>query len=443
MSSRLRILCRYLWTLWMRRRFANRAALEAWQERRVRRFLKRIRPLSSYTDERFEGRSVDRWRELEPIEKVAMMANFDRLNTVGVTKQKAFEVALEAERSRDFSPSLGPITVGLSSGTSGNRGLFLVAPREQDIWVGSFLAKVLPRSILSRARIALFLRANSNLYEATGRGRLTFDFYDLISPIPAHVARLNAAPPDILIAPPSLLRCLAAELSAGRLKICPERLVSAAEVLDPVDEGIIAEAFGQAIHQVYQCTEGFLGMSCAEGTLHLNEDGVIIEKEYIDERREKFVPIVTDFSRTSQPIIRYRLNDILTEAKTPCPCGSLFTSIASIEGRCDDLFEMPTYNGDVRPVFPDFIRRAVIASTDTITDYQVVQRGPSELTLALRCRPGAVTEVEFCAAVERLQTLFAELGCRAPTIRRSEDLHRAGLTKLRRVERRFDTPPEG
>lgn len=34
-----------------------------------------------------------------------------------------------------------------------------------------------------------------------------------------------------------------------------------------------------------------------------------IEKEWLDETR--FVPIITDLMRTSQPIVRYRLDDVL------------------------------------------------------------------------------------------------------------------------------------
>ncbi len=60
------------------------------------------------------------------------------------------------------------------------------------------------------------------------------------------------------------------------------------------------------------------------------------KKEYLDDSR--FYPIITDFKRTSQPIYRYRLNDILVEEKSPCPCGSVFTRIAKIEGRSDDIF---------------------------------------------------------------------------------------------------------
>ena len=70
--------------------------------------------------------------------------------------------------------------------------------------------------------------------------------------------------------------------------------------------------------------------------LHLNEDIVYIEREYLDDRR--FVPVVTDLERKAQPIIRYRLNDILVERKEPCGCGSPFLALEKIEGREDDVF---------------------------------------------------------------------------------------------------------
>ena len=42
--------------------------------------------------------------------------------------------------------------------------------------------------------------------------------------------------------------------------------------------------------------------------LHLNEDIIFVEKQYLDGRR--FYPVITDFKRTSQPVYRYQLNDI-------------------------------------------------------------------------------------------------------------------------------------
>ena len=124
------------------------------------------------------------------------------------------------------------------------------------------------------------------------------------------------------------------------------------------------------IHQVYQCTEGCLATTCKYGTLHLNEDAVYIEKKYIDDKR--FIPIITDFARKSQPIIRYRLNDILVEKNEKCKCGSSFTSLEKIEGREDDVFIFKGIEGKPVKVFPDFIRRCILFTGD-IEKYRTVQ----------------------------------------------------------------------
>lgn len=457
------ILWHYLQT--RSRRFRTREELLAWQDRQVKRFLKGILPRSPYYQERFGASGLDTWRDWPTIDKAEMMRNFDRLNTVGAKAEDAFRVALEAERSRDFAPMLGAITVGLSSGTSGNRGLFLVAPPERFRWAGAMLARLLPGSIKDRHRVAFFLRANSNLYETVGSSRIAFEFFDLMAPIEVHVARLNQFQPTVLIGPPSLLRLLAEHPG---LAIAPLKVVSVAEVLDPLDEGCLQERFGGVIHQVYQCTEGFLAVTCAHGTLHLNEDMVAFDREVLDAENRKFIPILTDFSRTTQPIIRYRLNDILTERAEPCPCGSVMTALERIEGRSDDLFYFVP-QGDARqdaachehghdhdhsthdphdaapksperliPVFPDFIRRAVMEAAPEALEYRVCQHSAEFVEVSLRL-PGEAEEVEARVAM-RLAQLADDLGAQPPLVTFTPyEAHRSDR-KLRRVERRFALP---
>ena len=115
MTSLPRLLGHYWLT--RHRQFGTRAELEAWQDRQVRRQLSRVTARSPFYAELYRGRDLADWRQLPQIDKAAMMAGFDRLNTVGLTAEKAMAVALEAERSRDFSPMIGDVTVGLSSGT--------------------------------------------------------------------------------------------------------------------------------------------------------------------------------------------------------------------------------------------------------------------------------------------------------------------------------------
>lgn len=435
MSGLPRMLAGYVRTKYLQR-FSSREALLAWQDREVQRFVTKIRRRSRFYARQFEGYASLQWREFPIIDKAIMMANFDDLNTVGVTRERAFEVALASERSRDFSPTIGPVTVGLSSGTSGNRGLFVVDPGERHEWAGTVLAKMFP-PLTSPQRVAFFLRANSNLYTTLGSRRIRFEYFDLLDPLEEHLRRLDALQPTLVFAPPSLLRLLARAIAEGKLHIHPEKIVSVAEVLDPLDEQYIRSQFGGLVHQVYQCTEGFLACTCRYGTLHLNEDVVAIQKEYLDRDLRKFVPIVTDFRRTAQPIIRYRLNDILTERASPCPCGSVFAALECIEGRCDDLLYLRTATGDRWiHVFPDFIRRAILDSSEKVEEYVAQQVEPDRLEIALALPEAHRPDAER-AITASMHRLFEKLLCRQPTIRYVPMLARAPARKLKRVERLF------
>jgi len=411
------------------RRFSDRQALENWQHKQIQHFIKNILPHSPfyrpYLTQAFEQGPI--------MNKSLMMKHFDELNTVGITQAAAFKIALQAEQSRDFSPMIQNITVGLSSGTSGNRGLFLVSPAERMKWAGSILAKALPGSIFEPHKIAFFLRANSNLYTSVRSRRIQFKFLDLLKDLETHIKQLNEYQPTILIAPAQVLRLLATAQLEKRLQIQAQKIISVAEVLERSDENLIQAAFKQITHQVYQCTEGFLGITCRYGTVHLNEDFVFFEKEWIDKNSRRFVPIITDFSRMTQPIVRYRLDDVLQEKAQPCPCGSVFKALARIEGRCDDIFYIPSKeNGTLKPVFSDFIRRAIMQASPDILEYQVIQHTPHQLEVAVSSQDNSDLENQIIGSFKQL---FNEMACVAPAIRFSQGGKLALDKKRRRVER--------
>jgi len=430
--SRLRIVGSYAQT--KLRRFRSRAQLEAWQQVQVQRHLAELLPRSTYLGERFAGRPVQQWQQLEPITKTEMMSNFSKLNTVGLSLEAAMEVALAAEHSRDFSPELNGVTVGLSSGTSGHRGLFIVSPQERADWAGQMLARLLPHPLPwpRRDRVAFFLRANSTLYESTRSVRVRFEYFDLIEELSEQLPRLEALAPTILVAPPSTLRMLARRRIEGTLSLAPIKIISVAEVLDPVDERLIRRAFGQTVHQVYQATEGFLGHSCSWGTLHLAEDVVAFDREPLDEHH--FVPVITDFRRVSQPIVRYRLNDVLRLRPVPCRCGSVTTALAAVEGRDDDVFVGRRADGSERPLFADFIRRAVLTAPVEVLDYGVRQTAIDRLELYV---DAVDPDRAFGSVAESIREIFVRMGCHPPTIEAVHDWPTGGMRKRKRVERGF------
>ncbi len=432
------VLAHYLQTKY-RPSFHTRYDLEVWQERHVQRHLQKILSFSPFYRQYYQGLKLDEWRNFPSIEKNIMMKNFDSLNTVGIRSDDAFKIAFMSEESRDFSPQINGISVGLSSGTSGNRGLFLVSRQERLKWAGTILAKVLPDPLWAGQKVAFFFRANNNLYQTVNSRLVQFRFYDLLEPMPLQIQRLNQFQPSILAAPPSVLRILALAVKANELKIKPTKVISMAEVLEPFDQSFISEQFNQTIHQIYQCTEGFLGVTCSHGTIHLNEDLVVIQKEYIDNQSRRFIPVITDFHRTTQPIIRYRLNDILVESSTPCPCGSVFTALEKIEGRCDDIFFFHSSSGaKIIPIFPDFLRRAVLQASTEITEYRVIQRHLNLIEILLKV-PDKIRPMVQLELNKTLNQLITNLGCVSPQIihtplMEQRDFHK----KQRRIERKFN-----
>src|SRR5687767_209336 len=138
------------------------AALERYHERRARAMAAYAARHAPFYRAHWAGRDLGDWRALPSVDKRLMMEHFSEFNTRGVGREQAMKVALRAERERDFRPTLGDLTVGLSSGTSGHRGLFLVSPGEQIAWAATILARTLPRFRRAGYRVAFFLRANSN-----------------------------------------------------------------------------------------------------------------------------------------------------------------------------------------------------------------------------------------------------------------------------------------
>lgn len=407
--------------------FKNRKRLEKYQQKQIEKQLDFFKHRSPYF-QKFNGKT---FKELPYMNKKVMMDNFDKMNTAGISKDDAIKLAIDSEKSRDFSEKLHNYSVGLSSGTSGHRGVFILSDDEIATWVGGMMAKMLPKGKIFGTKVAFFLRADNNLYESSNSRALKFEFFDILKPMEENIARLQEFQPTILVAPPSVLLILAEAVKTKKLSIDPIRIISVAEVLTKKDEQYLKMAFKQKIiHQVYQCTEGFLGYTCEYGSLHLNEDVVVIEKEYLD--NERFTPVITDFVRKTQPIVKYRLNDILVEDKRPCRCGTSMTRLKRIEGRMDDVFEFDGINGGIVKVFPDFIAR-VILYVPKIKDYRVVQEPSGKVTFYL----DNIDNENRKLIEEEFRTLANKMNFKIPIIAFKKYESNFGK-KMKRVERMID-----
>lgn len=396
--SRVTVLKHYL--KFRHRCFFSQADLESYQFKKLDFLFKNIFKKSPFYQKFLQP--IDRTQcsaksilETLPIlSKKEYLKHFDEINTCNIKYKNALELAQKSERNRTFDASYQDVSVGLSSGTSGTRGLFLVNQNEKTLWTALALARTLHTSILAKHRIALILRANSDLYESTNSKSIQFKYFDLTSSLADLYSGIQKFNPTVLLGPASCLETIAKKEAKLKFneRLHPHQIIACAEILYDDVKHFLENTWHIQIDQIYQATEGFLAFTCQHGALHFNEDCLYIEKEYIpnSENKRYFFPILTDFFRISQPMIRYKLNDILEEDQDQCPCGCPFSTIKRIVGREEDLIHIHR-----QTLFPnelsDIIENIKRKTHDQITDFQITFNNHTNI-LTVRLKTNTLIE---------------------------------------------------
>ena len=418
MSARLQIAASFARTLLACRPGRSRAAFERWQQRQLEAWLRHTLPkVGFYRD------VPPRLDALPVIGKAEVMARFDAFNRSRITAEEGWQ-ALET------GGDIKGVSIGASTGTSGNRGLYAVTEAERYRWLGSILAKTIPHFLLRPERVAILLPQTSALYESAGDiRRLRLCFFDLRRGITAWQETLDTFDPTTIVAPPRVLRHLA-ETSA---RLSPRRLYAGAETLDPVDRTLIERRFGIPLGQIYMATEGLFGVTCSRGRLHLAEDANYFEFEPAGNGLT--TPLITGFRRDFQIMARYRMNDLLRLSTEACPCGSPLRVAEEVVGRMDDVFEFRRADGSSALVTPDILRNAVLNAARDITDFRILQEEDGSVTLLLEPE---LEGTSAAAAGAALAAVFETQGLAVSVAVRQEEMPLASHRKLRRVECRLE-----
>lgn len=268
----------------------------------------------------------------------AVRADYARWNSLGCTHERLHEAAASAEAG-GAGEILPGIVAGYSTGSMGDRGLFVASAAERADYIGQSLARMLaPGELLRPIRLALVLRAGSRLYSDLGRSRFAFAHFPLDLDEAAMERALADFAPNILIAPSHRLVALAGAVRAGRLALPGLRHVFfGAEPMSAIERAWIGEVLGVRADPIYQATEGFLAAACARGRLHLNEHSLEIELEPVP-GTPGYRALVTDLKRRSQPIVRLRMDDYLERDPEPCGCGYAGRVIRPVMGRVQDIW---------------------------------------------------------------------------------------------------------
>lgn len=386
-------------------RLGDRAALLA----RRRRLWGRLTPALGRTPAlaALAGRPLDAFPVREPAE---MRADLGAWNSLGLSAAQVLDAAQAAEDGREANLP-DQVQAGFSTGSQGARGVFLTTAAERDHYLGGLLGRLItPARLLRPIRAALILRANNRLYADIRGAGAAFAFIGLDASPEAQLEALRAFAPTHLVAPPHALVALARLVEAGGWTPRLDGLFYGAEPLGERESERLTELFGLSPAPLYQATEGFVGAPCRFGTLHLNEQDLIVERDPIA-GSNRFRPIVTDLRRWGQPMVRVRLDDLI-EPRSPCPCGSPCLAIQPVEGRVADIWRL----GEVL-IFPREVDAAVEAALPLLAswradaspmgvrvfvaqgEHQAPVRAALEGLLAARGAPRAVT-AEVVATVE-------------------------------------------
>ena len=430
------LLCKYRFSHWSSERILS------YQESRIRNRVRFVLRKSEFYRRHYSGCDTSDIWSLPVTSKTIMMEKLTLFNTRGLNKDEIIEFCLKAERSRDFSKRLRGLNVGMSSGTSGNKGVEITSPAEENLLRAAFFARfAFPKK--QKINLAFILRVTSPAFTLNKFGhRLTY--IGQLDSIENIVRKLGDLQPNIISAPPSMLKVLAREAEEGRLHVKPLKIVSYAEVLYPDVREYLRRVFNCEVHEIYKCSEGAIAITCRYGNLHVNEDIVAIQ--LLNRDGSPTAPgnpchklVITDLHKSTLPIIRYELNDIITLSTQKCKCGSHFRVIEKIQGRADDLlWGLRKTDGSRHFIYQDYISRNIISVSNRIDEFQAIQKDFEHLVLRIQLDP-VTKEDENVKIKEELisiiRKVFTDYNCREPEVEVvfAEPLKNINSGKLSRV----------
>ena len=336
----------------------------------------------------------------------------------------------------------------LTSGSSGRPGLFVYDAAGWRSIAAQFLrssswAGLRPN--LPRQRVAWLGGAAPSHITRQGAATLAIGLHRVLAlpvtlPLPQQVQALNQFQPTYLNVYPSVAMWLADEQQAGRLRLSPQMLVTAAELRTPEMTQRLVDAFGVRPFDVYGTTEGLFGSECQHHQgIHLFEDTTLVENVDPDGQP---VPagqpgarlLVTNLYNLVQPLLRLEVTDLVTLDPDPCPCGRTLVRVSTIHGRSDDVLSLPARDGGRVDVHP--LHFALLTRDPHVREFQVVQDGP---VLRILIVPSQAAAASHDPLETRLGQAIAQqlrgLGVHDPqvTVERRHQLPRSAGGKDRRL----------
>lgn len=338
------------------------------QRQRLLRLLRHAKQNSSFYANLYRNINIDkdmRIEDLPLVDKKTFMDNLDSVLTVkDITKKQLIDFCNVKGNSFKIN---NKYTVIHSSGTS---GLLWISVFDAHCFDYEIASKVVyknydfMRSLFKRRpRMACVFTDNPHVgstvfYKSMPRFLVEVRHFSVRKPISVIVEELNAFEPDMLLSYPFVLYELAEQKKKNILRISPKKVLWGGFPLDDDKKQFISEAFNGVPYSGYFATEatGPIAAECEQHCLHVYCHAAVLEVLDTDDRPvspgKPGRAVITNLMNFIQPLIRYRLNDIVQMSTRICSCGSPLPVIEKILGREGDIIWVDKGNGDYEVIDP-------------------------------------------------------------------------------------------
>jgi phenylacetate-CoA ligase len=398
----------------------DREFLRAFQTARLRALLATARERSPFHAPRLAGIDPATFElgdlaSLPVMTKAEMMAELDDV----VTDRRLSQAGMEEHLSgvgEHVVLHLDEYLVLVSGGSSGVRGMYAYNRAELVEYLAAVLrpgmAKVsaivgwpppapLPVAIAAAPTTLHATRATPVLTEGQVND---ITFAPVTLPFDTIVARVQEAQPLLLVGYPSMVARLADAQREGRLSITPMMVLATSEQLTAELSERIAAGFGAPPGNTFGSSEGLHG-SAAPGSDVFDFASDLAVIEFVDDEDRPVEPgttadhvLVTNLFNHTQPLIRYRIDDRMTQM---APSETHGHQRARVEGRTDDVVRIAGV--DVHPL----TFRTTMLSFPEIAEYQV-RVGDAEIVLDVVAVAGGSPVLE--AIEHAVRTKLEEVG---------------------------------
>ncbi len=393
----------------------SRAEFETMKLAKFRNLARHVQQHSPYYAEIIKARGIDVEtcvpQDFPILTKALLMANFDRIVTDRrISKEKVAEFLTRSVDPNEYM--FGEYHVLHTSGSSGEVGYFLYSEAD---WVSGLSGMRHQQSAprprrpgrfarrFGRFRMSYFAAVGghfagvsmvSSAMRGLARAFVKVQLLEVNSPLPQVIDALNRFQPDVLGGYTTALKILAEKQNQGVLRLAPMGLATGGEAMTAADKTMLEAAFKCPAYNGYGTTEhlGMGGGNPDGETMTLYDDNLIYE---IFEDHS----LITNLFNFTQPLIRYRMSDILRPVAQTNPT-SPYLVIKSLIGRSEKVPTFLNRDGTEDFISPHTINEIFVAGIARF-QLQLVSKTRFVFKVVLEASLDEAQRAEAIAGTER------------------------------------------